>query len=441
MEFSLKENLISSFINKKDKICVVGLGYVGLPLAVAFSKKFSVIGFDINKERICTLKQGIDSNNEINKSELETSNITYSYNPNVISECKLIIVAVPTPIDSHKTPDLSCVANTTRTIAKHFSPGSTVVYESTVYPGVTEDICVPILEQESSLVWKKDFFVGYSPERINPGDKVHTIYNVTKVVSGDTEVTKKFISQLYNSVIDKIHEAPSIQTAEAAKVIENTQRDLALINELSIIFNKMGIDTIDVLKAASTKWNFLKFEPGLVGGHCIGVDPYYLTYKAERLGYNPQVILSGRRLNDSMGEYIAETAIKKLIQLNKMIKGCKILILGFTFKENINDIRNTKIIDIYKELKEYGVDVFIHDPLVNKHEVLSEYSIELIDKPNQYQPYDAIILAVKHSFFINNYNLDYYKSISTNKNNLLIDVKAIYNQKDAESFGFSYWRL
>jgi UDP-N-acetyl-D-galactosamine dehydrogenase len=323
--------------------------------------------------------------------------------------------------------------------------GCVVVYESTVYPGLTEEICIPILEKESGLKWKEDFNVGYSPERVNPGDKQHTIDKIIKVVAGDTPETTEFLAKLYGSVITAgIHKAPNIKTAEAAKVIENTQRDLnvALMNELSIIFNKMGIDTKAVIEAAATKWNFLRFEPGLVGGHCIGVDPYYLTFKAQEIGYHPEVILAGRRINDYMGKYVAENTVKKLIKAGKAVKGSKVLILGLTFKENISDIRNTKVIDVYRELEEYGIEVYIHDPHVDKEEVKKEYGIEILDKIDDKKPYDAIIVAVRHKVFLEEMDLKRYKELMRgNGKPILIDIKGIYDREKAEKFGFLYWRL
>ena len=323
--------------------------------------------------------------------------------------------------------------------------GSTIIYESTVYPGLTEEECIPILEKESGLKWKKDFWVGYSPERVNPGDKEHTIDKIIKVVSGDTPETLKFLAWLYGSVITAgIHKAPDIKTAEAAKVIENTQRDLniALMNELSIIFNKMGLDTKAVLEAAATKWNFLRFEPGLVGGHCIGVDPYYLTFKAQAIGYHPEVILAGRRINDYMGKFVAENTVKKLIQAGKAVDGSKVLILGFTFKENISDIRNTKVIDIYNELKEYGIDVYVYDPHADPEEVKKEYGIELIDEIEKEKPYDAVIVAVRHKEFIEKFNFSRFKELMDNGDRpVLIDIKGIYDKEEAAAQGFLYWRL
>ncbi len=351
-------NNLKDFLEKRERICVVGLGYVGLPLAVLFSSKYDVIGFDINRKRIEELKKGYDRTGEVSKNELYSCSIQFTDNSEVIPKAKVIIVTVPTPIDKSNRPDLTNIYEATKMVGRKMQKGAVVVYESTVYPGVTEEECIPILERESSLSWKKDFFVGYSPERVNPGDREHTIDKIVKVVSGDCESTVDFLGRLYGEVIKAgVHKAPDIKTAEAAKVIENTQRDLniALMNELAVIFDKMNIETNEVLKAAGTKWNFLPFHPGLVGGHCIGVDPYYLTFKAESMGYHPQVILAGRRINDSMGERIAEITVKKLIKAGKAVKSSKVLILGLTFKENIPDIRNTRVVDIYKELLDYAM--------------------------------------------------------------------------------------
>ena len=435
----------SDFLSKKEKIVVVGLGYVGLPLAVLLNKKFSVIGFDISNVRIEELKKGFDRTKEVSFDQLKNCTIDFTTNPEKISDAKLIIVTVPTPIDSHKMPDLRPIELATSLVGKHIKKGSVVVYESTVYPGVTEEICVPIIERESGLKWKRDFNVGYSPERVNPGDKEHTIDKIVKVVAGDCEDTLCLLSKIYGSVISAgVFETCDIKTAEAAKVIENTQRDLnlALINELSIIFNKMGLDTRSVLEAAATKWNFLKFEPGLVGGHCIGVDPYYLTFKAQEIGYHPEVILAGRRINDYMGKFVAENTVKKLIAAGRTVKDSKVLILGFTFKENISDIRNTRVIDIYNELTEYGIDVHVYDPNVIFDEVKAKYNIKLITEVDKFSPYDAFVVAVKHDIFKKNFSLDVFSRLSKNKRPvILIDVKGIYSKEQAQRRGFLYWRL
>lgn len=435
---------ISEFISKNKKICIIGLGYVGLPLAEVMARKYQIVGFDINSTRISELKAGEDKTKEVSSEMLKSAGIEFTDDAKMISKCSLIIVAVPTPIDKFKKPDLTSVEKASKTVGKNLKRNSVIVYESTVYPGVTEDICIPILEKESGLSWKKDFHIGYSPERVNPGDKKHTIDKIRKVVSGDSAETGAFLEKIYGSVITAgIHLAPTIKTAEAAKVIENTQRDLniALINELSLIFERMDIDTQDVLAAAGSKWNFLKFKPGLVGGHCIGVDPYYLTFKAESVGYHPQIILAGRRINDNMGKHVAENTVKKLIQTGNRVKGSKVLILGLTFKENIGDIRNTKVIDVYNELKEYGIDVYVHDPYVLKAEVKQAYGIDMIPGIENNAPYDAVIYAVNHKQYLEEVNYERMIELMGGKNPILIDVKAIFNRKEAEDKGFLYWRL
>lgn len=432
----------SKLINKQEHIIVVGLGYVGLPLAVLLAKKYKVVGFDINEKRVNELNGNYDATNEITDKELLGSTLEFTTDPKVISDSKLIIVTVPTPVDDFKTPDLTPVRKATETVAKHLRAGSVVVYESTVYPGVTEEICVPILEQLSGLEWKKDFNIGYSPERVNPGDKEHTIEKIKKVVSGDTTEICNELTKIYGEVITAgIHKASTIKVAESAKVIENVQRDIniALINELSLIFHKLDIDTKEVLEAAGSKWNFLRFMPGLVGGHCIGVDPYYLTFKAESIGHHPQLILSGRRINDFMGKFIAESTVKKLIEADVPVKGSNILILGFTFKENINDIRNTRVIDIYHELISYSIRVDIYDPLIDEEEVKQEYGIQVVNKFNN-NKYDAIIFAVQHQELIDNFPLEKLKDISTDRKLLLIDVKSIFDKNDIDD-DVIFWRL
>jgi UDP-N-acetyl-D-galactosamine dehydrogenase len=435
---------ISEFINKNKKICIVGLGYVGLPLAAVMARKYQIVGFDINSTRISELKAGEDKTNEVSSEILKNVGIEFTDDAKMISKCSLIIVAVPTPIDKFKKPDLTPLEKATETVGKNLTKNMVIVYESTVYPGVTEDICIPILEKESGLSWKKDFHVGYSPERVNPGDKKHTIDKIKKVVSGDNAETMAFLKMIYGSVITAgIHLAPTIKTAEAAKVIENTQRDLniALVNELSLIFGRMDIDTLDVLAAAGSKWNFLKFLPGLVGGHCIGVDPYYLTFKAESIGYHPQIILAGRRINDNMGKHVAENTVKNLIQAGNLVKGCKVLILGLTFKENIGDIRNTKVVDVYNELKKYGINVYVHDPYVLKEEVKQAYGIDMIPGIENNAPYDAVIIAVNHKQYLEELNYERMIEFTRGDNPILIDVKGIFNKKEAEDKGFLYWRL
>ena len=384
------------------KIAVIGLGYVGLPLAVEFGKKVPVVGFDIYQKRIDELKSGQDHTLEVSPEELaQSAHLTYSANLEDLKDCNFFIVTVPTPIDEFKQPDLTPLVKASTSIGKVLNKGDVVVYESTVYPGATEETCIPVLEQVSGLTFNQDFFAGYSPERINPGDKLHRVTNILKITSGSTPEVADFVDQVYNLVIEAgTHKASSIKVAEAAKVIENTQRDvnIALINELAIIFNKMGIDTEAVLQAAGTKWNFLPFRPGLVGGHCIGVDPYYLTHKAQAIGYHPEIILAGRRLNDSMGAYVVTQLVKGMIKKKIQVEGAKVLVLGLSFKENCPDIRNTKIIDIVHELKEYHMDVDVYDPWVDASEAEHEYAITLVQSVKA-DAYDAVILAVAHNQF------------------------------------------
>ena len=409
----------------QPKCAIIGLGYVGLPLAVEMAKHFPVVGFDINRKRIETLQSGIDPNGEVPDAVLRASTLTCSWDPAVIADANVIIVAVPTPVDGHNNPDLTPVIKASETVGAHMTKGAIVVYESTVYPGVTEDVCVPVLERCSGLVWKKDFFVGYSPERINPGDKVHTFTTITKVVSGDTPRTLDTIAQVYGAAVQAgVFRAASIKVAEAAKVIENTQRDIniALMNELKIIFEKMGISTRDVLEAAGTKWNFLRFEPGLVGGHCIGVDPYYLAYKAEELGHHPQLILAGRRINDAMGRYFARNIVKTLIQQGKVIKGVKILVCGITFKENCPDIRNSRVVDIIDELQDFGATITIWDPVAYPDEVRAAYGYEIVTDPALHS-YDAVILAVKHDAILER-NLEGLRALLA-EGGVLYDIKEV----------------
>lgn len=383
------------------RIAVVGLGYVGLPLAVEFGKKLPVIGYDINPRRVDELRAGHDHTLEVDDAELAATEIKFTVDESDLHAANVFIVTTPTPIDRHKQPDLSPVLSATRTIGRHLAPGDVVVYESTVYPGATEEECVPVLEQVSGLQFNSEFFVGYSPERINPGDKLHRVDTIVKVTSGSTPETADFVDDLYRSIVSVgTHRAPSIKVAEAAKVIENTQRDvnIALINELSILFNKLGIDTEDVLLAAGSKWNFLPFRPGLVGGHCIGVDPYYLTHKAQSVGYHPEIILAGRRLNDSMGAYVASQLLKRMTKERIPVRGARVLVLGLTFKENTPDLRNSRVVDIIHELKEYEVQVDVHDPWADPAEALREYGVELVSDP-ELGAYDAIILAVAHYQF------------------------------------------
>jgi len=405
---------------------VIGLGYVGLPLAVEFGKKFQVVGFDINKKRIQALREGYDSTDEVTSDELkESKGLSFTDKIDDISQCTIYIITVPTPIDEFKKPDLTPLRKASESVGKVLKQNDIVIYESTVYPGCTEDDCVPILEQVSGLTYNKDFFCGYSPERINPGDKEHRVHSIKKITSGSTDEIAEKIDQLYKSIITAgTHKASSIRVAEAAKVIENAQRDIniAFVNELALIFDRMQIDTQEVLEAAGTKWNFLPFRPGLVGGHCIGVDPYYLTHKAESIGYHPQVILSGRRINDNMGSFVANKVVKLLSQKGHPIKGAKVLVLGITFKENCPDIRNSRVIDIIRELQDYGVDVEVYDPLASAEEVKEEYSISLLSKPNQ--QYAGIVLAVGHKQFFE-LNLSEMKK----EDGVVYDVKSILDKK------------
>ena len=407
------------------KIAIIGLGYVGLPLAVEFGKKYSVLGFDINQVRIDELTSGYDRTQETTSEELKSlQHLTFSTDKEQLSTCNIFIVTVPTPIDKYKNPDLTPLLSASRTVGKFLKKNDLVIYESTVYPGCTEEDCVPVLEQESGLVFNQDFFCGYSPERINPGDKINTLTKIKKVTSGSTPKIADFVDDLYGSIIEAgTYKATSLKVAEASKAIENAQRDvnISFVNELALIFDKMGIDTSEVLEAAGTKWNFLKFKPGLVGGHCIGVDPYYLLHKSESLGYHPQVILSGRRVNDNMGIFVANKLIKLLIKKGHKIEGSKVLILGVTFKENCPDIRNSRVIDVYQELKEFGVEVEVYDPWASKHEVKDEYDITLLD--NLMDKYDGILLAVSHDEF-KILNLENLK----NTNAVIFDIKGIYDK-------------
>jgi len=482
------------FSQHREQIAVIGLGYVGLPLAAAFARKFSVVGFDISQKRVDELCTGYDRTRELTSAQLAAvlspasapvsdlslspqafaacvagldpaadgasatpntrtavaargvntarAGLMLSADPASLSACRFIVVTVPTPIDEHNNPDLTPLVKASEMIGRYLQPGTTVVYESTVYPGCTEEDCLPIIERVSGLKWKKDFFAGYSPERINPGDKEHTVDKIRKVVSGDTTETAALVRDIYSAVITAgVFVAESIATAEAAKVIENTQRDLniALMNELALIFNRMGLNTISVLEAAGTKWNFLPFRPGLVGGHCIGVDPYYLTFKAESLGYHPQVILAGRRINDDMGKRIAEQTVKKLIEADRPVKNARVLILGWTFKENVPDVRNTRVIDIYEELRDFGVDLSAYDPHADPAEVEHEYGLLLAD--NVEGPYDAVILAVKHKELVETYTLDHLRTLGNGRPPVLIDVKGFFRRPEAEAAGFTYWQL
>jgi len=431
-----------SLVERKDKIAVVGLGYVGLPLAVHLSEHFDVAGYDLKAERIKELKSGLDRTLEVSKEQLSKAKIFFTSEPKELSGCKLIIVAVPTPIDEFRIPDLRPLRGASKTVGKQMVKGSCIVFESTVYPGATEEVCAPILEKESGLTMGMDFTLGYSPERINPGDKVHTIDKIIKIVSGSDDKTRLLLSEVYGKIVKAgIHQASSIKVAEAAKVIENTQRDLniALMNELAMIFDKVGIDTNEVLEAAGTKWNFLPFRPGLVGGHCIGVDPYYLTVKAESLGYHPEMILAGRRTNDGMGKYIAEKTVKLLIGADKQVHGAKIAVLGITFKEDVPDLRNTKVVDIISELTDYGIEVLAHDPLADAKEAKNYYNLELKEM-DDLEGVDAVIVAVIHRPY-REMGLEKIAGLCSRGTPIIVDVKSGFSPKDVEKMGMVYWRL
>ena len=423
-------------------IAVIGLGYVGLPLVIEFGKQTRTIGFDISLPKVESCKRGVDPSRELPDAEMRAAiHAEYTADPKLLAEADIIIIAVPTPVDESRRPDFTPLVGASQTVGQHMKKGAIVVYESTVYPGATEEICVPILEKTSGMKWKQDFFVGYSPERINPGDREHTLTRVVKVVAGDTPETLEKVAALYEKIVKPgVHRTSSIKAAEACKVIENTQRDLniALMNELAIIFDKIGIDTLEVLEAAGTKWNFLNFRPGLVGGHCIGVDPYYLTHKAETLGYHPQVILAGRRINDGMGKFIAEQTVKHIIKGGGQVKHARVNILGLTFKENCADIRNTKVIDIVHELESYGVEVFLHDPVADPDEAKHEYGVTLMSWEELPQA-DAIILAVAHNEYA---QMDHKKLLAKAiPGGSFIDVKSKFNQSLLEADGFRVWRL
>ncbi len=457
-------NLYESIKNKKEKISVVGLGYVGLPLAISFAKVADVVGFDISKEKIQQYLNGVDVTKEVGDKAIKETTALLTWEEKHLKDCKFHIIAVPTPISSDKTPNLKPVMEASKTVGRNLTKGSIVVYESTVYPGVTEDICIPILEKESGLKCGQDFKVGYSPERINPGDKVHRLENIVKVVSGIDEESLETIAKVYGLVVKAgIYRAESIKVAEAAKVIENSQRDIniAFMNELSIIFNKLGIDTKAVLETAGTKWNFLNFSPGLVGGHCIGVDPYYLTYKAEEMGYHSQIILAGRKINDDMGKYVAENVVKNMIKADKPIKGSTVVVFGITFKENCPDVRNTKVVDVIKELEEYGINVKVVDPVADEEDLWETYGIKL-HNIEDIEDMDAIIFAVPHEEF-KTINLEDIKRLYNQRWNgysnaidevaatseledenpkyVLIDIKGMFNRKEAEDMNYLYWRL
>lgn len=436
------DKLYEKIVNGEEKLSLVGLGYVGMPIAVSFAKKIKVIGYDLNKAKIELYKSGVDPTKEVGDEAIKNSKVEFTADETKLKEAKFHIVAVPTPVYDDHTPDLSPVEGASRILGRNLTKGSIVVFESTVYPGVTEDVCVPILEKESGLKCGVDFKVGYSPERINPGDKVHRLETITKIVSGMDKETLDIVAKVYELVVEAgVHRASSIKVAEAAKVIENSQRDIniAFMNELSIIFNKIGIDTKSVLEAAGTKWNFLKFYPGLVGGHCIGVDPYYLTYKAEMLGYHSQIILAGRRINDDMGKYVAENVVKNLIKTEKTVKNAKVAILGFTFKENCPDTRNTKIFDIVKELREYGIEPVVSDPTADPAEAKRLYGVEFVDF-SSIKDMDAVVLAVAHNEFSSLKISDMDKLFGKGKK-VLLDIKGLLNREEYENAGYDYWRL
>ena len=433
---------IESLDAREDRIAVVGLGYVGLPLAVHLARHFEVVGFDLNTDRIAELRGGRDRTLEVDAQDLQAVDIRFSADAAVLGACRLIIVAVPTPIDDSRIPDLGPLKGASQTVGAHVASGSCVVFESTVYPGATEEVCVPLIEAQSGLSFGTDFTVGYSPERINPGDKVHTLDKIVKIVSGSDPQTTRLLAAVYGRIVTAgIHQASSIRVAEAAKVIENTQRDLniALMNELAMIFDRMGIDTRDVLRAAGTKWNFLNFHPGLVGGHCIGVDPYYLTFKAESIGYHPDMIVAGRRINDGMGKYVAEKAVKLLIKGQRQVRGATVAVLGLTFKENVPDLRNTRVVDIIKELQDYGMNILVHDPLADPEEARRYYDIQLVNRA-YIRNVDAVILAVRHDAYVQG-GLAALAKMLNPAYRLLLDIKATFDPREAEALEIRYWRL
>ena len=423
-------------------IAVIGLGYVGLPLAVEFGKKYRTLGFDLSSQKVAAYRDCIDPTGEVSSEDLRAATqLACHTDPSVIAEADFIVVAVPTPVDEAHQPDLTPLVKSSETVGRHIKPGSIVVFESTVYPGATEEVCIPIIERESGLRWKEGFFVGYSPERINPGDKERTLTKIVKVVSGDTPETLAKVTEVYGSVITAgVYPASSIKVAEAAKVIENTQRDLniALMNELSLIFHRIGIDTLEVLKAAGTKWNFLPFRPGLVGGHCIGVDPYYLTHKADMLGYHPQVILAGRRINDGMGKYVAEQTVKEMIKAGHAIKGCDVIVLGLTFKENCPDLRNSKVIDVIRELESFGCRVHVHDAVAESTEAEHEYGVQL-KRWEELPPAAAIVAAVSHQAYLDMPLEGVLEKLQPS--GVFTDVKSAYDPQKLAASGARVWRL
>ncbi len=434
--------LYERIVQGREKISLVGLGYVGMPIAVAFAKKVPVIGYDLNEKKIALYQSGVDPTNEVGTEQIRNTTVEFTADPARLREAKFHIVAVPTPVNSDHTPDLTPLERASEILGGNLVKGSVVVFESTVYPGVTEEICVPILERESGLRCGSDFWVGYSPERINPGDRVHRLETIQKIVSGMDEKTLDTVAKVYELVVEAgVYRAESIRVAEAAKVIENSQRDIniAFMNELSIIFNKMGIDTQAVLKAAGTKWNFLKFYPGLVGGHCIGVDPYYLTYKAEELGYHSQIILAGRRINDDMGKYVAENCVKSLIRAERPVKNAKVAILGFTFKENCPDTRNSKVYDVVRELQEYGIEPVICDPAADTAEAAALYGVEFTELA-EIRSMDAVIVAVAHDQF-RTLTMSVVDRLFGPGKKVLLDLKGIFDRRGYEAAGYQYWRL
>lgn len=434
--------LYERIVGGEEKISLVGLGYVGTPIAVAFAKKAKVVGFDVNAKKIVLYKAGIDPTNEVGADALRATTVEFTADETKLREAKFHVVAVPTPIRDDRAPDLAPIESASRVLGRNLTPGSVVVYESTVYPGVTEEICAPILERESGLRCGVDFKIGYSPERINPGDKERRLETIVKIVSGMDAPTLELVAKVYELVVEAgVYRAESIKVAEAAKVIENCQRDIniAFMNELSIIFHRIGVDTKEVLAAAGTKWNFLKFVPGLVGGHCIGVDPYYLTYKAEQVGYRSQVILAGRRINDDMGRYVAENVVKNLIKADKTVKGARVAILGFTFKENCPDARNTKVFDVVKELREYGIEPVVADPVVDAEEARALYGVEFVDL-SEVRGMDAVVLAVAHREFSGLTEPEIARFFGSGVRSLF-DLKGTLDKAEYERAGYFYWRL
>ncbi|MEI3598521.1 MULTISPECIES: nucleotide sugar dehydrogenase [unclassified Oceanobacillus] len=436
-------NLYEKLLAKEEKIAVVGLGYVGLPLAVEFAKKFDVVGYDLNKDKLAKYRSGIDVTDEVGDQAVQETTLQFTSEEHDLQDCKFHVVAVPTPINTDKTPNLKPIIGASEAIGRNLTQGSIVVYESTVYPGTTEEICIPILEEVSGLKYGTDFKVGYSPERINPGDKVNTLTKITKVVSGSDEVALREISAIYGAIIEAgVFEAESIKVAEAAKVIENSQRDIniAFMNELAMVFDKMDIDSKAVLEAAGTKWNFLNFTPGLVGGHCIGVDPYYFTYRAEQLGYHSQIILSGRKVNDDMGQFIGNSVIKQMIKAKQDIDGAQVAILGLAFKENVADVRNSKVIDVIEELREYGIDPIVYDPHADPEEVYNVFNVRLSDKEG-IKNVDCIVLAVPHKEILEDFTLEELDKLYRNDKKVFIDIKSVLDRKECEAKGFQYWSL